>query len=690
MMVSLVILLLFIHATCLSFTPPIPRLLALAQNHLRDPPFHPFSILSPLPDFGLQPVSPPYTSSSSEDNTCISDLKTAMNRFLSPAARAFARDSGLSAIYDLGDYTGCVRDGGRFFIFVVVYGMPFIYNGLCLPARCSSVQLFPVQVALAQVINKMLPIKISWQNIIFADVDKMGAENASLETPGKITWALLGAMLAICILSTIFRQFLPARSFPARLSDCFHLWKNFKSITETANAVDPGLNVLNGVRVLGMAWIVLGHTGEVLGEFSVPLLNMQGYQSAVLEQRSYTMITSATLSVDVFFFLTAFLGILVCEHELKKAKTWIEKAKGVLMVYFYRAVRLWPLYGLSILVYLHVLKTLYDGPLSYINGYMLQNSPCYDNWYYNLLFVNNFVRNKETDDYCLGWSWYLANDFQLYLLVPILCILYSQRKLFGFLALAALFAISVVTQIAVFTKYEISIDIVHRISPKFWSKYYDKPYCRIAPFLLGVLFAWIYQAKGKTSSGGDTNPSLVVRANSTIRDNAVIRYVMYLAGIAGILYCVLAYFDFYKTGSDKTLGMHMAFAMVSRPLFVASLMLLLYPALLGKAALVRALLGHEIWTVLSKLTYATYLFHVLVVSFYYSSMHQSVYFTPAKPFIFGLETTVLSFTVAFFMSLVVEWPLTLVAKTWMRSRPAVAPVPATKKLDNSTLAINKE
>ncbi len=687
MVVSLVVILLFTTSLC--FAPPIPQLLSLAQNYVRDPPLLPFSILSPSPDFRLQSVSPPSAASAPEDNDCVSDLKAAMNRFLGPAARTFARDSGLSAAYDLGDYTGCVRDGGRFFIFVVVYGMPLVYNGLCLPARCSSAQLFPVQVALAQVISKLLPIKISWRNIIFADVDTMGAEKASLETPGKITWALLGAMLAICILSTIFRRFLAAKSFPARLSDCFHLWQNFKQITGTENAVDPGLNILNGVRVLGMAWIVLGHTGEILGEFMVPVLNIRGFQSAILELRSYTLITSATLSVDVFFFLTAFLGVLVCEHELKKAKTWVEKTKGVIMIYFYRAVRLWPLYGLSILSYLHLLKTLYNGPLSFVNGYMLQESPCYGNWYYNLLFINNFVKNKETDGYCLGWSWYLANDFQLYLLVPILCLLYSHRKLFGSLALAGLFAICFVAQIATFIHYKISIDIVHRVSPAFWSKYYDKPFCRAAPFLLGVLFAWIYQARGKTNSE-DTTPSVIVRANSAIRDNAILRYVMYLVGIAGASFCVLAYFDFYKPGSDKTLGMHMAFGIISRPLFVVSLMLILYPALLGKAALARALLGHEIWTVLSKLTYATYMFHVLVICFYYSSMHQSVYFMPGKPFVFGLEITILSYVVALFLSLVVEWPLTRVAKTWMRSRPAVAPIPAAKKLDDSVLAINKE
>jgi len=34
-------------------------------------------------------------------------------------------------------------------------------------------------------------------------------------------------------------------------------------------------------------------------------------------------------------------------------------------------------------------------------------------------------------NYCFGWGWYLSNDFQIFLITPILLIIYAKNKKIG-------------------------------------------------------------------------------------------------------------------------------------------------------------------------------------------------------------------------------------------------------------------
>ena len=53
----------------------------------------------------------------------------------------------------------------------------------------------------------------------------------------------------------------------------------------------------------------------------------------------------------------------------------------------------------------------------------------------NFLFINNFYP-KEFSDGCMGWTWYLANDFQLYCIAPVFVYLYYKRPKIGAAAVA--------------------------------------------------------------------------------------------------------------------------------------------------------------------------------------------------------------------------------------------------------------
>jgi hypothetical protein len=71
-----------------------------------------------------------------------------------------------------------------------------------------------------------------------------------------------------------------------------------------------------------------------------------------------------------------------------------------------------------------------------ISAFFQDPNFCRDSWWANLLYINNFVKQNSgvfnklkfiliyifLHSQCMGWTWYLANDFQLYAFAPILII----------------------------------------------------------------------------------------------------------------------------------------------------------------------------------------------------------------------------------------------------------------------------
>eukprot|EP00494_Astrolonche_serrata_P010439 UN10505 len=59
---------------------------------------------------------------------------------------------------------------------------------------------------------------------------------------------------------------------------------------------------------------------------------------------------------------------------------------------------------------------------------------CEDQWYYNLMFINNLYPNfqKPNTDHCMVVAWYLSNDMQFFILLPIFLLAYKHNKQLGY------------------------------------------------------------------------------------------------------------------------------------------------------------------------------------------------------------------------------------------------------------------
>eukprot|EP01022_Parablepharisma_sp_SALTPOND_P026780 TRINITY_DN64887_c0_g1_i1.p1 TRINITY_DN64887_c0_g1~~TRINITY_DN64887_c0_g1_i1.p1 ORF type:complete len:694 (+),score=43.94 TRINITY_DN64887_c0_g1_i1:187-2268(+) len=592
------------------------------------------------------------------DNPCHEDLRHSFNHFMGERSIfTFSAYTGLSA-NELGDYRNCLKHNGRYFYYMIIYNVPLMMNGVCLPERCRTHHLTEIREGIAKVLRAAFNVPITIDNINFMDAIEMNHKYTELGTGGIVTYSLVGIMFVFCIIGTVYVMMNESgKTVYWKIAKCFDMSANIKNIIYGENTVDPNLNVLNGVRVLGMLWVIMGHTFEVMADMFAPLVNPLEGLHTILNERFYAIYLGGTLSVDIFFFLTSFLGVLVCDHMLKVSKN--SKVATVLMMYFHRVVRIVPVYGLTILSAIYVVIALYNGPVYYVMGMSGQTDYCIKYWHWNLLFINNFVHVNEN---CMGWSWYLSNDFQMYLLIPLLCILYGYRKIYACLAVLGLAIISALSQVFVIMHYDISMNLIMKNKPEQRSEYYIKPYCRINPFLVGVIFAWMYQS----FKNPDKGLPIFRKINRLVTESPIVRYSMYVIGPVIMWCCIFLYYDFYKANENKTVLETILYVIFSRPGFVIGMMLLIYPVMLGKGLILQSIFGNELFGTLSKLTFVAYLFHPFIVAFYYGSMEQSVYFTGSKIVLYGIECFVITYFIAFLVAVIVEYPLTLLSKEFLR------------------------
>ena len=111
----------------------------------------------------------------------------------------------------------------------------------------------------------------------------------------------------------------------------------------------------------------------------------------------------------------------------------------------HRFIRVWPTYFVAIMIFWKIAPLVGNGPIW--ATYPLLAGSCDDlGALWNLLFIDNFMDHGPSGmDYCFGWGWYLAVDFQLFLITPFVMMIYNKSKKIGLLVTFLLFFGSILT-----------------------------------------------------------------------------------------------------------------------------------------------------------------------------------------------------------------------------------------------------
>ncbi|KAK7483363.1 hypothetical protein BaRGS_00025423, partial [Batillaria attramentaria] len=388
-----------------------------------------------------------------------------------------------------------------------------------------------------------------------------------------------------------------SRSLVAEILLCFSFLLSVRKVMAEGNA--DYLFSLNGVRVMSISWIVLGNTLSIL------------YSTGCLVTYHFLLAKSKQL-------------------EEKKGKPLLTP-KSVVIFYVHRLMRILPCYYVAILLNTVLLPYMGYGPRW--TGTNTGIARCKDHWWANALLFSNFYK---ADEMCMPWTYYLVNDFQFYLLSPLVLypLLYLPRL--GLSLLVSLVATQIVSSSLLTNEIQAHGSMLSMDS-RFFSEVYVKPYCRVGAYAVGMGLGYFLNS---------TNRQIYFRKLPLL-----LGWLSTLAVMGTLIY--VTHTDLKEGGQPWTSLETALYEAVSRPLWSLGLAWVIFTCSVG---FVNRFLSWNAFLPLCRTTYGVYLLHPILIAVVLNSSRYPFYMQFGSLIYLFVANLVCAYCLAFFLITLVESP----------------------------------
>lgn len=504
-------------------------------------------------------------------------------------------------------------------------------NHLEFDGKAVAALVFAGFFALLVTISTILDVLTTWmaKNEIFQKTTSTNVEVLnyahkihSEETP------LLGSP------TTSVVQVNPASGCLMKFFLAFSVYSNGKKILSTKKTAGT-LGAVNGVRVLSISWVILGH----IFAFIIGVVSNVGYFYTVdLKRRSYQAILNAFVSVDSFFLLSGLLVSYLLLKKLRRNEGNIKWLPFIAKFYIHRYWRLTPSLMLLMFVYVPLFPYLSDGPFWPQKG--LEQGQCNKTWWYNMLYINNFF-NEE----CMAWTWYLANDMQFFILSPFIIIPLYYSKFLGWIIGGLILLGSWIATGIISNKYQLPASELEQLTSQsmqlhYFNDYYIKPYCRVGPYIVGIFCGYF-----------------LYKTDCKLKINKVLNIFIWM--VAATLACLIVYglYDDVNGYVHLSQSVKDLYNTTHRTVWGACVGWVVFACATGNGGFINTLLSWSFFTPLARLTYCAYLIHPILIYAYYSSLRTPLYMDDSTLAVVFSGIMVLTYMFAFVLSLAFEAPL---------------------------------
>ncbi|XP_072029286.1 nose resistant to fluoxetine protein 6-like [Amphiura filiformis] len=435
-----------------------------------------------------------------------------------------------------------------------------------------------------------------------------------------------------------------------RLLQSFSLTSNTAKLLDSKQS-DRSIGCLNGLRVISMFWVILGHTLV----FALVTPNIENPLSLIkyLKRFGFQAILNATFSVDTFFFLSGLLvGFLTF---MRMAKT--DGKIPWFWFYFHRFWRLTPVYMFTILFFMYLVPYMGKGPFWFFDT----KTACAKYWWTNLLYINNFYP-KTIDAECIGWTWYLANDMQFFIVSPIFLMSFFMLPIVGVILVIVTILASFIVTGTLVGYYDLPVffnmeylepkyihDHPHPPPMDFQSMIYGKPYCRISPYLVGIALGYIMYKIG----------------NRKVKMNPIIALLGWLITAAIAISVLYGNYPSLHGNYLPSLTANVIYASVSRFAWSIALAWIVFACKYGYGGWINNILSWSGWVVLSRLTYTAYLVHPIVLFTFYLNFATAMDFSIILLSVYFVGCLGISYGLAAVFSIAIEYPCANIEKFLM-------------------------
>lgn len=414
----------------------------------------------------------------------------------------------------------------------------------------------------------------------------------------------------------------------------FSAFSNGKRLLSTRTAIGV-LEPLHGMRVITMAWIILGHT------FFYKSYVLAGGLFEALEYGKsipFQIVLNVFPAVETFVTMS---GILVAYTSLHK----LDKCKGTFNVFGYflhRYLRLTPAFMLVSLLMI-LLPLTGSGPV-WSETLQPYARSCEENWWTNLLYIGSWFHR---DNMCLPHGWYLSCDMHYYIIAPIIFVLMFRKPVISFLLLAAMGALSiltvgVLTYVWKFPPIPIFVDPDPDHFNDFMSFIGYRPYTHLTAFCIGMATGYF------------------LYKNKTLQMNRVSRLLGWLTACLVNLAVVFGVYNWNAYEAPST-SVAVVYAAFSRTAWALGIAWIVTACATGNGGFINKVLSWKAFVPLSRLTFLVYLVHPLLILWHTAYLKKPFYTTQFFTGYLFIGHFFCAYCLSFSLSLTFESPFILLA-----------------------------
>ncbi|XP_045447856.1 nose resistant to fluoxetine protein 6-like [Melitaea cinxia] len=497
--------------------------------------------------------------------------------------------------------------------------------GVCVPKVCRSTQVFNV------LYNSSFAISEQYCRL---------PNDKPMSAADYVAIAIFSVILLITIISTSYTgyQVFVLKKEYSELNPFYSLFSvqtNSKMLFYTKNPTGT-IECMDGIRAISMFWVVVGHT-----YFLSNHLYLTNGIAALQWFRLFTSVwvNSAPLAVDTFLTLSGLLCVYTVIGKINQRQF----LKTLHLFYLNRLLRMFPLLAAVILLQASFIHRLSDGPVW--TNVATATEQCRIRWWAALLHVQNYIRPLII---CLGPTWYLSVDIQLYVVSPLILLWLFGSKIFAWCSLVAAVFISLGVTSAYCFIYNFRGSVINPFranEENYLADFYVNTLTRAAPFFIGMVFGYLMQQlKEKTLQ---LKQSFIAAA--------------WALAFAFMAFCIFSVYpvlqvDYDNQTFDNILNSYM------RSIWALALGWLIFACHRGYGGPINWFLSHQIWKVPARISYAMFLIHYPIIMVANGSMTSPYYFTDGHTIYRAMSDVMFTFGAALVLCIIIDIPFSILLK----------------------------
>jgi len=227
---------------------------------------------------------------------------------------------------------------------------------------------------------------------------------------------------------------------------------------------------------------------------------------------------------------------------------------------------------------------------------------------------------------------------------------YHWRKL-GLTIFGIIQVLCWITTIIILTVYNFNSSY-KAVSGNYWIVYYQKPYCRIGAYFIGLLSAiFLYSFKNETRE-----ESFFKRTADKLDKSSIIRWSFYLVGMFIMVFLIFSFYSINNYPDDYGLAFNVFYLTFSWQIFILGMNMFLMPILMGHGEIYRKFLAMDVFTPLAWITFGAYMTHPIFIMFNSLNVQRGTWGTVQENIVLFLAFLLSCYAASFVITIIVETP----------------------------------